>query len=144
MASDFERIGGEAALRPLIDEFVDRCFDDMMIGFLFQRASRDRVKRFEYEHAAAHLGAGVAYGGRALRVAHGPHAILGGQFARRLHILRETLAKHGVPEDVAERWLAYHESLRGEVTADPTSDCNPEAAEARVRAFRAERKGGRS
>ena len=37
-----------------------------------------------------------------------------------------------------------NESLRGEVTADPTSDCNPEAAEARVRAFRAERKGGRS
>ena len=53
--SDFERIGGEGALRPLIDDFVDGCFDDMMIGFLFPRNKRARVKEFEYEHAAEHL-----------------------------------------------------------------------------------------
>jgi hypothetical protein len=35
---------------------VDRTFDDMMIGFFFARASRERVKEFEYQHAAAFLG----------------------------------------------------------------------------------------
>ena len=49
--SDFERLGGEPVLRRVIDTFVDRCFDDMMIGFHFRAADRERVKRFEYQHA---------------------------------------------------------------------------------------------
>ena len=48
----FEQLGGEPKLRAIVDDFVDRCFDDMMIGFLFTRAERNRIKRFEYEHAA--------------------------------------------------------------------------------------------
>jgi len=126
--NDFERIGGEAPLRAIVSEFVDRCFDDTMIGFFFARADRERVKRHEYEHAAAHLGAEVRYGGRPLRAAHGPHRIMGGQFARRLQILREVLAKHGVPDDVRDRWLATQESLRGEITGNPGSECDFEGA----------------
>jgi len=131
--SDFERIGGEPALRALVEDFVDRCFDDVMIGFFFARADRERVKRFEYEHAAAHLGAGIEYGGRPIRVAHGAHRIMGGQFARRLQILREVLQAHGVPEDVRQRWIAAQEALRGEVTGDPDSNCNFERSKLPVR-----------
>jgi len=120
----FEDIGGETALRAIVDDFVDRCFDDVMIGFLFRRAKRERIKRFEYEHAAQWLGAEVEYGGRPLEVAHGAHRILGGQFARRLQILRETLDAHGVPAEIRDAWLAHHESLRHLVTADPDSNCN--------------------
>lgn len=112
----FERIGGEATLRPLVDDFVDRCFDDLMIGFFFARANRARTKRFEYEHAAAFLGAEVEYAGRSIRGAHAKHRIMGGQFARRLTLLRQTLEDHGVPDDIRERWLAHQESLRAEVT----------------------------
>jgi truncated hemoglobin YjbI len=126
--TDFDRIGGAAALRPIIDEFVDRCFDDLMIGFFFARADRARVKRFEYEHAAEHLGAGTPYGGRPLAVAHGAHRIMGGQFDRRLTILREVLEAHGVPEDIRSRWLAHHEGLRAEITADPRGRCEPGGA----------------
>lgn len=119
----FEQIGGEPALRAIIDDFVDRCFDDMMIGFLFRNAKRERVKRFEHEHAAEWLGAGVKYSGRSLEAAHRVHRILGGQFARRLQILREVLDEHGVPADVRDAWLAHQESLRDRVTRDPDSNC---------------------
>ena len=121
--SAFDDIGGEPALRAIVDDFVDRCFDDMMIGFLFRRAGRDRVKAFEYEHAAEHLGADVRYRGRALRDAHAKHRILGGQFMRRLQILRETLDDHCVPPAIRDAWLAHHEALRGEVTKQPGSTC---------------------
>lgn len=127
--SDFERIGGDPALRAIVDEFVDRCFGDMMIGFFFARADRERVKRFEHEHAAEHLGAGRPYGGRPLPIAHGAHRILGGQFDRRLTILREVLEKHGVPEDIRARWLAHQESLRDQITGDPRGSCDPALAE---------------
>lgn len=122
-SSAFERLGGEEPLRAIVHVFVDRCFDDTMIGFLFRHADRDRVKRFEYEHAAAHLGAGIDYSGRSLRAAHAAHRIMGGQFMRRLQILRETLQEHRAPDDIAEAWLAHQESLRAEITAQAGSDC---------------------
>ena len=130
--TELEQIGGEPALRAIIDEFVDGCFDDVMIGFLFRNAKRERVKKFEYQHAARHLGADVEYEGRPIEVAHRAHPILGGHFDRRLTILRQTLDRHGVPVAIRDRWIAHHQSLRAEVTRDPDSRCNHEAAEAKV------------
>lgn len=121
--SHFEELGGEPALRSIIDEFVDRMFDDAMIGFFFRKASRERIKKFEYQHAAELLGGDVTYEGRPLAKAHQPHRIMGGQFARRKEILRQTLEKHGVPPHVRDAWLAHVESLRSLITADPGSEC---------------------
>ena len=121
--TSFERIGGEAALRAVVSDFVDRVFDDIMIGFLFRNVNRRALKELEYQHAAAHLGAPVVYRGRPLREAHQKHRIMGGQFARRKELLRQTLAAHGVPAEIADPWLAYVESLRAEVTADPSGEC---------------------
>ncbi len=128
--TDFDRIGGEPALRSIIDDFVDRCFADVMIGFFFARADRARVKHFEYEHAAEHLGAGASYGGRPIPDAHAAHRIMGGQFDRRLTILREVLEAHRVPEDIRAGWLAHHEALRETVTNDPAGRCTPRAPRA--------------
>jgi len=123
VSSDFSRIGGEAALRAIIDDFVRRVFADAMIGFFFRNASEDRLRELEYQHAAEHLGGGVTYRGRPLRVAHGPHRIMGGHFERRQTILSDVLIAHGVDEAVRARWLAHTESLRGEITSDPGSEC---------------------
>ena len=55
----FERLGGEEELRAIVERFVDRIFDDFMIGFHFRDASRARIQAKEYEFAAQHLGADV-------------------------------------------------------------------------------------
>ncbi len=128
----FEDLGGEAALRPIIDRFVDRIFDDVMIGFFFRNARRERVKEKEYEFAARHLGADIPYTGRPIDEAHRAHPIMGGQFARRLTILKQTLEAFGVPEHVKAHWLAHTESLRPLVTADSGRECDPELARARA------------
>lgn len=120
----FERLGGEPKLRAIIDEFVDRMFDDLMIGFFFRRASRERIKAMEYQHAAEHLGAPLAYEGRPLREAHAAHKIFGGHFERRKKILSDVLTEHGVPDDIREGWLAHVESLRAHVTKDSGSECH--------------------
>jgi hemoglobin len=130
----FDEIGGEIALRAIVDEFVERIFSDTMIGFLFARANKERIKRFEYEHAADFLGAGVTYQGRALAEAHKQHPILGGHFARRRTILQQTLEKHAVPRHVIEAWLAHQDALREQVTADEITQCNDQDAAARVAA----------
>lgn len=130
----FDDLGGEPALRRILDVFVDRLFDDPMIGFLFRNASRERVKEKEFEFAAGHLGAPVRYTGRPLPEAHARHAIQGGQFNRRLQILKETLEEMGVPEPVREHWIRHTESLRSAVTAGAGDACDPTLA-ARPRAF---------
>jgi len=119
----FEQLGGEPKLRAIVDDFVDRCFDDMMIGFLFARAERDRIKRFEYQHAAKQLGAPIEYSGQALGEAHRPHRIFGGQFDRRRQILIETLRDHDAPDDVVHAWISHQDSLRSLITNDPDSNC---------------------
>jgi len=119
----FDELGGEPVLRALIERFVDRVFDDVMIGYLFRAADRERVKQKEYEHAAEHLGGPVAYTGRPLTQAHAPHHIRGGQFMRRVQILTETLAERHVPQAVVDHWVKHTLSLRSHITADEGGQC---------------------
>ena len=123
MSSSYDRIGGEPALRAIIAEFVDRVFDDIMIGFLFRAVDRAALKELEFQHAAEHLGAEIRYRGRPLNQAHAKHRILGGQFSRRKEILRQTLVKHQVPADIIDTWMAYTESLREQITRDEGGEC---------------------
>jgi len=122
----FEKLGGEAALRAIIARFVDRMFDDLMIGYLFRAADRERVKAKEYEFAARHLGAAVEYSGRPIADAHRAHRITGGQFMRRLQILKDTLAAFQVPAEVSEHWVAHTLSLQSEITDNALDQCDPE------------------
>ena len=123
MSTLFDQIGGEAGLRPIVDAFVDRIFEDVMIGFFFAQVDRQRVKDKEYEFAAAHLGGKVRYTGRPLATAHARHPIMGGHFMRRLQILKETLEHFDVPRAVQEHWVANTEQLRSQVTNDPGGEC---------------------
>ncbi len=117
----FAQMGGEHKLRAVIDLFVDRMFDDILIGFFFRKTAKPKLKELEYEHAAAFLGANVPYTGRPLRRAHVGHQINGGQFARRRQILRDTLADLQVPAEVAAAWLAHQESLRADIVGGAPS-----------------------
>src|SRR3954468_6302104 len=122
----FDKLGGELVLRAIIARFVDRMFDDVMIGYLFRAADRERVKAKEYEFAARHLGAESAYTGRAIDEAHRAHRITGGQFMRRLQILKETLAEFQVAPEVSEHWITHTLSLQAEITDDALDQCDPQ------------------
>jgi hemoglobin len=121
--SAYQRVGAETGVRSIIDDFVDRIFDDIMIGFFFRDANRARIKELEFQHACEFLGGPQRYRGRPLREAHGGHPIMGGHFARRLQILRQVLAKHGVPPEIAAAWVEHNAALRGEVTQQGLGEC---------------------
>jgi hemoglobin len=124
----FDQIGA-GALRAVLDDFYRRVFDDVMIGFMFRGKDRQHLVDREYELTAALLGApGVTYTGRPMRVAHAQHSIFGGQFERRLQILRETLHDHGVAPDVQRAWIDHQLALRSQITRDRGSECDDTAA----------------
>ena len=130
----YEELGGEAKLRQIIDTFIDRVFDDRMIGFFFRNANKKRIKEMEFQLTARFLGADVEYQGRPLDEVHAKHPIMGGQFARRLQILSETLEFYKVPKHIRDAWIEHTESLRPLITRDSGSDCDPVAARQRVMA----------
>ena len=131
----FEKMGGEAKVRRIIDTFVDRVFEDRMIGFFFRNANRARIKQMEYQLIAKFLGADVAYHGKPLQLAHGKHPIMGGHFARRRQILKETLESYDVPAPIIGVWLEHTDRLRPLITRQAGSGCDP--IEARERALAA-------
>jgi len=122
----YELAGGEATLRAVLEDFYERVFADVMIGFFFRDADRGRLVQKELELALGLLGADCAYTGQPLPEAHARHRIMGGQFDRRLQILRETMADHGLPEEVQAAWVRHTESLRAQVTRDASGDCRPD------------------
>jgi hemoglobin len=119
----FERLGGEATLRAIIDDFVEKIFADVMIGYFFAKADKARVKAKEYEFAARHLGLDVPYTGEPLPAVHARHDIRGGHFMRRMQLLKETLEKHSVPPEVIDHWLSHTEQMRAAITKNQGSDC---------------------
>lgn len=103
-------------VRGVVDRFVDRAFDDMIIGFFFTGRDRARVKQHEYEHAAGVLGAPVAYTGRPIVPLHRPLKINAGQFRRRLALLRQEIERAGVPAAVAELWVSAQYAMERQIT----------------------------
>jgi truncated hemoglobin YjbI len=128
----FARLGGEAKLREIISAFIDRVFADRMIGFFFRNADRARIKEMEYQLTAEFLGADVKYTGRPLSMVHANHPIMGGQFARRQQILKETLESFLVPDEIKTIWLEHTDALRPLITPESGSGCDPIAARQRA------------
>jgi hemoglobin len=122
--SDYEALGGYEGVAAIMDEFVNRIFADMMIGFHFRDASREDVARFEIQFACGFLGGPEIYEGRSMDATHARHPITGGQFMRRLRILRDVLEERKISEDIIARWVAHNEALRPMITGDVGSACN--------------------
>lgn len=120
--TSFEIAGGEPVVRCIVNRFVDRVFDDVIIGFHFTGRDRAAVKQHEYEHAAGVLGAQVAYTGRPIVPLHRPMRINSGQFRRRLALLRQEIQRAGVPPEIEEQWLAAQRAMERLIT-DGT-DCS--------------------
>ena len=106
MDTDFDRLGGQEGLERIVRDFVDRVFDDFVIGFLFEGRDKARIVRHEVELASVHSGGPGPYRGRGIGSVHRPLRINRGHFRRRHAILRHVLEKHGVPPEVIARWIA--------------------------------------
>jgi hemoglobin len=115
----FEQIGGDALRRVIVD-FYERVFADVMIGYMFAGRDRQRLIDMEWELTARFLGGPTRYSGKPMREAHAPLQIFGGQFDRRLQILRNTLRDQQVDAEVAEAWIAHQLALRDQVVG---GDC---------------------
>ncbi len=122
----FDEIGSEK-LRQVVTDFYERVLDDVMIGFFFRNADKNRLIDKEWELAARMLGKkDIKYTGQSIRSAHAAHPIMGGHFNRRLQILKETMDAHALSPLVKDTWIEHTEALRSLITTDGRNECTPQ------------------
>lgn len=106
-------VGGDAALLKILQDFYDRLYADMMIGFFFQPHDKAHLVQSQFHYVSAHLGdRSGTYSGPSIRNAHHKLPILSGHFDRRHQILLAVLREHEVPAHVQEAWVGFDLSLR--------------------------------
>jgi len=123
-----ELAGGAEKLRAVLRDFYETVFDDVMIGYLFKGADRERLVERELELTLRALGADVEYTGRPIAEVHGRLPIMGGHFMRRRVLLVEAMKRHGLSPAVQDAVLAHTDALRSQVTPDASGECDAEDA----------------
>lgn len=111
-------------LKTIVNKFVDTMFNDVMIGFFFRKADKNRIKEKEFEFLANHLGFEINYSGEPIAEVHQKHRIMGGQFSRRKQILKETFEAFNVSTYIIEDIMQHTEKFRMTVSKTKNSDCN--------------------
>jgi truncated hemoglobin YjbI len=113
----YDDIGGDSAIRAVIQSLYDALFDDVMVGFLFAGKDKQHLVEMQTQFTVGFLGGPSRYTGKPLPEAHAQLPLLPGHFDRRHHLLAQALVKHRVPDRVAREWLRIDETLRTSVLA---------------------------
>jgi truncated hemoglobin YjbI len=113
----YDVIGGEAAVRAVLQTLYDQLFVDPIVGFLFEGKDKAHLVEQQLAFTCRFLGGPQRYTGKPLPEAHAALPLLSGHFDRRHRLLQLALEKHDAPEEVRRAWLGIDEGLRGSVLA---------------------------
>lgn len=113
----YEAIGGEPAVRAVLQTLYDQLFVDPIVGFLFEGKDKARLIALQLGFTCRFLGGPQRYEGKPLPEVHAALPLLPGHFDRRHRLLELALERHSVPESPKAAWLRVDESLRGSVLA---------------------------
>jgi hemoglobin len=108
----YEQIGGEPAVRAVLQTLYDQLFVDPIVGFLFEGKDKARLVEQQLAFTCRFLGGPQRYTGKPLPEAHAALPILPGHFDRRRRLLVLALEEHRVPAEVQQAWLAIDLGLR--------------------------------
>lgn len=115
MASDYERIGGGAALSSVVDELYLRLTTDPLVGHYFTDIDLPRQKRHMVLMLTQVLGGPNEYEGRSLADAHQPLEISDADYDRVGEHLMAIVGDAGVPDDIQGRLGDTLAAVRGDV-----------------------------
>jgi hemoglobin len=117
MKTPYESIGGEQAVRAVLQALYDRLFDDPIVGFLFEGKDKAHIVEQQVAFTCSFLGGPQPYTGKPLPEAHAKLPLLAGHFDRRHFVLEQVLEQQSVPEEARTAWLRIDAALRPSVLA---------------------------
>ncbi len=87
----YNRIGGQATVDKLIQQFYERVQQDQMLKSFFDKTDMEKLRRMQREFFGASLGGPLKYTGLELSHAHQGRGIQRKHFTRYVELLFETL-----------------------------------------------------
>lgn len=111
------RIGGESGLSAILNDLYNRLARDVLVGFFFDGKDLSYIAAQQKAFLLRAMGATQSYSGKPPGQAH--HRlppILLGHFDRRLRVLEETLASHGLSSEDIRSWVQFEETFRRGIT----------------------------
>jgi hemoglobin len=108
----YERLGGEAAIKAVVDEFVANVGADTRINHFFANANLDRLKGHLVTQIGQASGGPQQYTGRDMKTAHAGMGIDGAAFDALVENLVKALDKFSVPEQEKSELLAVLGPMR--------------------------------
>ncbi len=97
----FDRIGGEVAVRKLVEDFYDRVLADPELAFFFENTPMERLRDMQFEFFVVALDGPIDYTGRPIHLVHHGKNITRQHLSRFLdHLLKTIEAVHPNERDV--------------------------------------------
>jgi hemoglobin len=115
----YERLGGEAAISAVIEDFVARVAADARINQKFARSNIDRVKFHLKEQVCAATGGPCKYTGLDMKQSHKNMKVTEGEFTALVEDLIATLDKFNVPEKEKGELLGILGPLKSQIVEVP-------------------------
>ncbi len=114
-ASLYERLGGETAIKAVVDEFVANVGADTRINRYFANANLDRLKGHLVNQIGQASGGPQLYSGRDMKTAHTGMGIDGPAFDALVEDLVKALDKFTVPEQEKSELLAVLGPMKSDI-----------------------------
>jgi hemoglobin len=111
----YERLGGEAAIKAVVDEFVANVGADDRINKYFANADLDRLKGHLVNQIGQASGGPQQYTGRDMKTAHAGMGIDGPAFDALVEDLVKALDKFSVPEQEKNELLAILGPMKSDI-----------------------------
>lgn len=114
-ATLFERLGGEAKVRKIVNDTLDKNLRNPAIGAYFQKLDMDNLKRLVFEFFSMGTGGPHKYTGRDMASAHSNHKITEADYNSSNDDLLEALEENGVGEKEKKEVIAILDTLKQQV-----------------------------
>lgn len=111
----YERLGGEAAISAVVDDFAQRVLADPRINQKFAKSNAPRLLYFLKQQICAATGGPCKYQGRDMKTAHENMGITNGEFNALVEDLVATLNKFNVPKPEQDELLSILAPMKAQI-----------------------------
>jgi hemoglobin len=114
-ASLYERLGGQAAIEAVVEDFVARCAGDDRINGKFARTDVSRLQKMLIDQVCEATGGPCTYAGRDMKETHNGMGVTAGEFDALVGDLVATLNQLEVPQPEQDELLGLLGPMRGDI-----------------------------
>lgn len=111
----YQRLGGQAAISAVVDEFVTNVAADSRINGFFAHTDIPRLKRLLVEQICAGTGGPCTYTGRSMKATHAGMGVTEAHFNALVEDLVKALDKLGVPAREKNELLGILGPMKGDI-----------------------------